>query len=142
MDYVKKGYGNNKMSKKNSNLLFSGSIKTGKSALPASVDWRTKGVVNAIKNQGQCGSCWAFSALGTVESMSAIVSGGQLPLLSEQNLVDCTGSFLGSSSLGTLADGCQGGFGEDAMDYMIKNGGINTAATYPYTSATSGVVSL
>lgn len=66
--------------------------------MPASVDWRTKGVVNAIKNQGSCGSCWAFSAVGTVESFAAI-SSGNLQLLSEQNLVDCVGSYLGNSGM-------------------------------------------
>ena len=129
--------------------------------MPASVDWRTKGVVNAIKNQGSCGSCWAFSAVGTVESFAAI-SSGKLQLLSEQNLVDCVGSYLGNSGmfyykivknkekfniidshhkgLGTGVDGCEGGFESDGLTYIQKNGGIQTSATYPYTSGSTGFV--
>jgi C1A family cysteine protease len=62
--------------------------------LPASVDWRTKGAVNPVKNQGQCGSCWAFSATCAIEGHHAIQQ-GQLISLAEQQLVDCDKSCYG-----------------------------------------------
>jgi C1A family cysteine protease len=99
--------------------------------IAASVDWRTKGVVNAIKNQGRCGSCWAFSANDILESYSAMIT-GVVPTLSEQNLVDCTYNY----------DGCQGGWMTDAFDYVIKNKGIGFGYGYPYSSGISGTVNI
>jgi C1A family cysteine protease len=58
------------------------------SAIPAALDWRTKGVVQKVKDQGQCGSCWAFSGIGALESAHAIKT-GNLISLSEQQIVDC-----------------------------------------------------
>jgi hypothetical protein len=59
------------------------------SALPLSLDWRTKGVVTPVKDQGQCGGCWSFSAAETAESIVAIAT-GKLMVLSEQQILSCT----------------------------------------------------
>uniref|UniRef100_A0A0D9WAY6 Oryzain beta chain n=1 Tax=Leersia perrieri TaxID=77586 RepID=A0A0D9WAY6_9ORYZ len=95
----------------------------GVEELPESVDWREKGAVAPVKNQEQCGSCWAFSAVSTVESINQLVT-GELITLSEQELVEC--STNGQNS------GCNGGLMDDAFDFIIKNGGIDTEDDYPY----------
>jgi len=92
--------------------------------LPKSVDWRTKGVVSALKDQGDCGSCWAFGATAAVESAYAIKHGSLVPL-SEQFLMDC------SWPEGNNA--CFGGDHSSAYDFVIKNGGSwPTEGEYPY----------
>ncbi|XP_076920078.1 cysteine proteinase mucunain-like [Bidens hawaiensis] len=91
--------------------------------LPESVDWRTKGAVAAVKDQGSCGSCWAFSTIGSVEGVNQIAT-GDLITLSEQELVDCDTSYN---------QGCNGGDMDYAFDFIVKNGGIDSDKDYPYT---------
>jgi C1A family cysteine protease len=102
------------------------SFSSSASSAPSSIDWRQKGAVTSVKDQGQCGSCWTFSATGAVEGAWAI-STGKLVDLSEQELVDCaTGISYGSH-------GCNGGQMEGAFKFIIENGQCSLSS-YPYTA--------
>jgi len=95
-------------------------------APPASVDWVAKGALPAVKNQAQCGSCWAFSTVGAVEGAFEI-AGNPLTTLSEQELVSC------ATSSGN--QGCNGGLMDNAFKWIETNG-LPTEQAYPYTSGT------
>ena len=108
--------------KTNAKRIFSKASVPSVKAAAASVDWKDKGAVTGIKDQGQCGSCWAFGTVGALESLS-FISGQGLKIFSEQQLVDC------STSYGN--DGCNGGLGEQAFHYVQDNG-ITEESDYPY----------
>ncbi|XP_022724094.1 low-temperature-induced cysteine proteinase-like [Durio zibethinus] len=88
---------------------------------PSSLDWRNYGIVTGVKDQGSCGSCWAFSSTGAMEGINALVT-GDLVSLSEQELVDCDSTNYG----------CDGGYMDYAFEWVINNGGIDTETDYPY----------
>jgi cathepsin F len=94
---------------------------------PATFDWRTHGAVTAVKDQGQCGSCWAFSVTENVESVWILAKGltnATLPPLAPQQIVDCD----------TTDMGCDGGNPPTAYDYIISAGGLDDEKDYPYTA--------
>jgi len=110
---------------KSANHRVPSARRTPKSTAPATWDWNKQGAVTPIKNQEQCGSCWAFSTTGSSEGCH-FISTKSLVSLSEQNLVDC------STAQGN--QGCDGGLMTQAMDYIISNKGIDTESSYPYTA--------
>lgn len=107
---------------KNSNGLFFKADPTKE--IPASVDWRTEGAVTPVKDQGQCGSCWAFSTTGSLEGRDFIAT-GVLNNYSEQQLVDC-------DRVTGYCEGCDGGDMYTAMQYSKENP-LQLEADYPYT---------
>merc|ERR1712166_1157303 len=89
------------------------------------IDWESRGMVTGIQNQGQCGGCWSFSAAGCIGSRRAI-AGYPLTDYSEQQLIDCSGSFGNN--------GCSGGIMDSAFSY-VKTAPLETTADYPYKAA-------
>ncbi|KAK3432980.1 hypothetical protein EUGRSUZ_D00498 [Eucalyptus grandis] len=106
-------------------VLSSGEKKLFKyanfTAIPATLDWRTKKAVTPVKDQGGCGDCWAFSAVAAMEGITMIKKGKLVPL-SVQELVDCDDND----------DGCMGGLMDSAFEFIVSNGGLTTEANYPY----------
>ena len=101
------------------------------SNLPEAFDWRDEGMVTPVKDQGACGSCWAFSATEAVESAYMIQKGGAETIMAPQQLVDC--------SWAEGNNGCSGGWYYWAYDYL-KDAKLMTESSYPYT-ATDGTCS-
>lgn len=99
-----------------------GEFKSKTQSLPDTIDWRQRNAVTEVKDQGQCGSCWSFSATGSMEGAWAIKT-GKLVSFSEQQLIDCS-IVYGNS-------GCQGGLMEGAFEYAIDKG-MCTENELPY----------
>lgn len=92
-------------------------------SLDGSLDWVAKGAVNPIKNQGQCGSCWAFSTVCNLEG-AGFVTTGTLVSVSEQEIVDCDNND----------NGCDGGLPSSALQWSSQHGGVASEQNYPYTA--------
>ncbi|KAL7592638.1 hypothetical protein Lser_V15G32359 [Lactuca serriola] len=94
------------------------------SAVPDEVDWRKEGAVTPVKDQGDCGCCWAFSAVAAMEGINKLEN-GKLVSLSEQELVDC--------DIDGIDQGCEGGLMENAFQFIEKRKGLAAESVYPYT---------
>jgi len=92
------------------------------SALPKSVDWRKKGRVSSIKDQGQCGSCWTFAAVTALETAWAVKKHRKPVAGSQQQILDCD----------LVSSGCKGGTGEQGINLAARAGGLKSASSYPY----------
>jgi cathepsin L len=104
--------------------------------LPERVDWRELNIITPVKNQGNCGSCWAFASTETIESHAALKRGGRLEEYSEQFILDCTPNPHSCGGTGA----CEGGTAALAFDSVASpgNGGIPSEWTYPYKSGNNG----
>jgi cathepsin F len=104
--------------------------------LPEDFDWRAKGAVTSVKNQGSCGSCWSFSTTGALEGAHFLAT-GNLVSLSEQQLVDCDHE-CDPEEAGACDSGCNGGLMNSAFEYTLKAGGLMREEDYPYTGKDHG----
>ena len=96
---------------------------------PETLDWVAKGAVTSVKNQGKCGGCWAFSAVGAVEGAYVVVGQNPLTQFSEQQLISCD----------TTQSGCDGGVMEAAFSWISTNGGLCSEGDFPYTSGSGAL---
>jgi len=120
---MKKGINKEQEARPNIPVL---SPKKNSDRQPAAFDWRDYGAVTAVKDQGQCGSCWAFSVVENIESMYIVAKKATNTTidLAPQQLVDCDDSD----------DGCNGGDPPTAYDYIMSAGGLESEKVYPYTA--------
>jgi cathepsin L len=105
------------------NLRKRSANKTATKSVPDSIDWREKGAVNSIVDQGQCGCCYAFAACAAIEAQY-FKAHGKLVKLSDQNLVDCSQKYGNH--------GCNGGTMDNCYQYVHDNNGIDSEQSYPY----------
>jgi len=107
------------------------------SAAPAAFDWRDKGVVNAVQDQGQCGSCWTFSTIAAIESALAVKNGAStLQKFSEQEVVDCSHGCVKEEGQQVCNQGCNGGWMWSALTDIISWKGEELESDYKYTAET------
>ncbi|KAL5266237.1 hypothetical protein ACHWQZ_G003602 [Mnemiopsis leidyi] len=111
---------------------FSSSPLLSSVAAPDSKDWRDHNAVTGVKNQGQCGSCWTFSAIGAIEGAYSVAT-NVLKVFSEQELLDCTYETMYPGY-----DGCNGGWYYDSFNYVKESGRLAREASYPYRANDGG----
>jgi len=116
-----------KMAHKSRKMLDNLNVNNTVPNAPINIDWRTKGVITAVKDQGMCGSCWSFATAETLESYWALAK-KPLVVLSEQQILDCTPNPNDCGGTG----GCEGGTVELAYARIIVMGGLSLESVYPY----------
>jgi cathepsin L len=126
------------VSKRALHAVFNGMRRTGgperEGQLPSAWDWRDTGVITPVKDQGRCGSCWAFAATETLESYLALATNRSNTTLSVQQMVSCTQNPQDCGGTG----GCSGATAELGWDYVVHSAGVASDASWPYTSGTTG----